>query len=346
MEDMRFFPGGNTSRGFYSRFDHIMPAERIRRKVILKGGPGVGKSTFMRRAAEHLRALGCAVEYFHCASDCDSLDGIAAPELGFVMIDGTAPHVVDPVLPGAVDGILNLGECLNEALLERNRGAVSEASRDIARCFLRAYDCLRAAATLNGGAAREWRERTPPGATESLARELADRWLPAGGGFAAERELFSEAFSPQGYVSFLPTLLLASVVSIAFPWGFSPHPLLSRLRDAALDRGIPVLSLYDPLLPDEINHLNFPSLSLSVVSGPAERPSEVIDLRDALSLSGEQPFNRDAHDLLLKRAVECLRDAKRRHDDLEKYYVEAMDYAAWQAALDRMKEAIGAMAAT
>jgi len=138
----------------------------------------------------------------------------------------------------------------------------------------------------------------------------------------------------------------ASVVSIAFPWGFSPHPLLSRLRDAALDRGIPVLSLYDPLLPDEINHLNFPSLSLSVVSGPAERPSEVIDLRDALSLSGEQPFNRDAHDLLLKRAVECLRDAKRRHDDLEKYYVEAMDYAAWQAALDRMKEAIGAMAAT
>ena len=48
MEGARhFFPGGNTSQGFYSRFAHILPRNQVRRKIILKGGPGVGKSTLL-----------------------------------------------------------------------------------------------------------------------------------------------------------------------------------------------------------------------------------------------------------------------------------------------------------
>lgn len=339
-----YFPGGNTCQGFYSRFAHILPKDQVRRKIILKGGPGVGKSTLMRRIAEYLQSLGEDTEIFHCSSDPDSLDGIAAPGLGFAIIDGTAPHVVDPVLPGAADGILNLGDCLNEAQLFRGRSPIREAMEEIARCFLRAYDYLGAAAPLLTGSTREWRERTAPGAMEDLGQALADRWLPGGEGYAPERELFAQAYTPQGLVSYLPTLLLEKVVCVASPWGLSPHPLLKRLRDTALDRGIPVLSLYHPLLPNELSHLTFPALSLSVVSGPAESPAESINLQDALSLnqglSREQAFNRNAHELLLQRATESLREAKQRHDDLEKLYVAAMDFGRWETALARVKETV------
>ena len=158
MDDAcHFFPGGNTSQGFFSRFAHILPREKVRRKIIIKGGPGVGKSTLMRRTAEHLRQMRHEVELFHCTSDPDSLDGIAAPGLGFALIDGTAPHVMDPVLPGAEDGILNLGECLNEEQLERSRRLIRDAMEEISRCFLRAYDYLGAAEPLLSGSTREWR---------------------------------------------------------------------------------------------------------------------------------------------------------------------------------------------
>ncbi len=349
MEGVRhFFPGGNTSQGFYSRFAHILPRSNVRRKIILKGGPGVGKSTLMRRVAEYLQECHQEVELFHCSSDPDSLDGIAAPGLGFALIDGTAPHMMDPVLPGAEDGILNLGECLNEEQLEKSRRLIRDAMEEISRCFLRVYDYLGAAAPLLYGSTREWRERTSPGAMEALAQEMADRWLPHGEGLMQERELFAEAYTPRGYITYLPTLLQDRVACIAAPWGLSPHTLLSKIRDIALGRGISVLGLYNPLLPGELSHLILPSLHLSIVTGPVEKPSETLNLQDALSLnqglSREQAFNRNAHELLLQRAVESLKEAKARHDDLEKYYVAAMDFGRWENALKKVKETADALA--
>jgi hypothetical protein len=340
----RFFPGGNTSQGFFSRFQNILPKEDVKRKIILKGGPGVGKSTLMKRIAEKLSKDGHEIEYFHCSSDPDSLDGISAPELGFALIDGTAPHIMDPVLPGAADGILNLGECLNEEQLSKSRLPIREAMEEISRCFLRAYDYLGAAAPLLCGSTREWREKTPPGAVSSLSRNLAEKWLPHGEGQARERELFSEAFTPQGFLSLLPSLLLDRVACIAAPWGLSAHPVLALLRDAALNRGIPVLSLYNPLLPQELSHLNLPTLNLSIVTGPVEKPWETVNLQEALSLpqglSREQTFDKNAHELLLQRAVESLKEAKARHDDLEKYYTAAMDYDRWEKLYEKAAGAV------
>ena len=44
----KMFPGGNTANGFYSFFDYIIPQD-VNRIFCLKGGPGVGKSSFMKK---------------------------------------------------------------------------------------------------------------------------------------------------------------------------------------------------------------------------------------------------------------------------------------------------------
>ena len=41
----RVFPGNNTPMGFFSYYDHILPKDATR-VFVIKGGPGVGKSTF------------------------------------------------------------------------------------------------------------------------------------------------------------------------------------------------------------------------------------------------------------------------------------------------------------
>ena len=46
-------------------------------------------------------------------------------------------------------------------------------------------------------------------------------------------------------------------------------------------------------------------------------------------------FDRAVFDLCLNQAVDCLTDAKQTHDALERYYIDAMDYAR----LDEIKAA-------
>ena len=148
MSDLHLFAGGNTSQGFYSCFEDILPAGERRRMFYIKGGPGVGKSTMMRRVAKAAAEAGQRVEYFHCSSDPDSLDGIALPDLGWAMMDGTAPHVYDPVTPGARDTLVSLGDYLDEAAMRPKAKEISALQEEISQRFRRCYRFLSAAGQL------------------------------------------------------------------------------------------------------------------------------------------------------------------------------------------------------
>jgi MoxR-like ATPase len=78
--ERHMFPGNNTSRGFYSYYPYIVPYSAAEHIYILKGGPGVGKSTFMRRIAEKAALLDFDIEFMHCSSDPDSLDAVFIPQ--------------------------------------------------------------------------------------------------------------------------------------------------------------------------------------------------------------------------------------------------------------------------
>ena len=46
-----YFAAANTADGFVSFFDSVFNNRNISKVYILKGGPGVGKSTIMKKAA-------------------------------------------------------------------------------------------------------------------------------------------------------------------------------------------------------------------------------------------------------------------------------------------------------
>lgn len=87
------FPGGNTSYGFYSFYQYIISQDTARRKICIKGGPGTGKSTLMKKVGEFFNQKGYDIEYHHCSSDNNSLDGVVIKGLDVAILDGTAPHV-------------------------------------------------------------------------------------------------------------------------------------------------------------------------------------------------------------------------------------------------------------
>ena len=87
-----YFLGANTAGGFVSRFDQLHSDRRIKKLIILKGGPGCGKSTFMKKLRKTAADLGADTESCPCASDPGSLDALVIPALGLAFVDGTAPH--------------------------------------------------------------------------------------------------------------------------------------------------------------------------------------------------------------------------------------------------------------
>lgn len=91
--ETRYFLSALTGAGYYALHRQFLrPPQRY--FCILKGGPGCGKSTFLKRVGDAGHAAGLAVVWLHCAGDPASLDGVYFPEKCSGFFDGTAPHTV------------------------------------------------------------------------------------------------------------------------------------------------------------------------------------------------------------------------------------------------------------
>ena len=74
MQPLHFFLGANSEEGFFSLYEQLLGG-RFDDLLILKGGAGSGKSTFMRRVGAAVERTGERVVYINCSGDPDSLDG-------------------------------------------------------------------------------------------------------------------------------------------------------------------------------------------------------------------------------------------------------------------------------
>jgi hypothetical protein len=143
----RYFAASNSCRGFRNYYGEIFTDSRISKLYIIKGGPGTGKSHFMKAVARRARIVGYRVTEYACSSDPASLDGIilereGSPTLGF--LDGTAPHVREPVLPGVQEEILNLGEFWDRKELETGGARIRALAAGKSEAYNRAYAYLAA----------------------------------------------------------------------------------------------------------------------------------------------------------------------------------------------------------
>ena len=145
-----FFAASNTKDGFVSYFDSIFSENECDRIFILKGGPGVGKSTFMKKIATLSYEKGYLCELFHCSSDPDSLDGVIIKELRTAILDGTSPHTVEPKLAGAREVIINLGEAWDTQGLFENRHTIKELVQKKSRHYNDCYKYLYGKHVMDG----------------------------------------------------------------------------------------------------------------------------------------------------------------------------------------------------
>jgi hypothetical protein len=341
----KVFPGGNTSYGFYSFYDHIAPAD-ANRIFVIKGGPGVGKSTFMRKIAGSLVSRGYDVEYHCCSSDNASLDGIYVPDLEVALIDGTAPHVVDPKNPGAVDEIIHLGDYWNDDGMRRHKQEIIALNREVGRLFRRAYSYLAAARIFLTEVESYYQDTgaLDRGGLNRVAMRLIEEIfgeVPAVQRTPKERHLFATAITPDGPVNYLDTVVghLDRRYIISGDDGTEKNTLISRVKDAATMRGYDVQAFHCALDPHKVDHAVIPALGVAVINEVEPhfyRPDDgdrIIDTMQYVDTAvqeaylGERTRAREMYREAFDQAVWFIAKARQVHDDMESFYVTNMDFA-------------------
>ncbi|ADL07929.1 PRK06851 family protein [Thermosediminibacter oceani] len=340
----RFFPGGSTCRGYVSFFDHILPWAQASKIFVIKGGPGVGKSTFIREIGERISKRGIDIEFLHCSADSGSLDGVVIPRYGIALIDGTAPHVIDPKYPGCVDEIINLGDFWDETGIRKHKKDMLALQEEISRCYKRGFGYLKAAKTVFDEMQEiySWsidEKKVCQTCEEVINKVFSD--VRNKEKVSRQRHLFASAIAPEGLVNFLDNLF----EGVKERFILKGAPVLARTRllnavlDMALMKGLDVEIFHCPLSPERVEHIIIKDLNVGFITSvephvlSQEKPDDlIINFDEALT---DSEFSRYVDDVeyyrkilaeLLDKAVGCFGRAKALHDRLESFYITNMDY--------------------
>ncbi len=333
-----YFAAANSRDGFVSFFDDIFSQKELDFLYIIKGGSGSGKSRLMREIAAFAQERGESVEYFYCSADPRSLDGIILTERKIGIIDGTAPHVCEPRLPGCFDEILNLGAFWDSRILKTHRDKIRELCAEKSRLYSCAYSYLCVAGKL---ASMCDSLVSPYVKSEKLAKwaqRFCMRYAPSD--TYVEKTRLTSGISSAGrtcldsfYLSADKHFIVSDSVHIA--------PLVfDALKNAASLKGISMCVSYDPLDTKKINALYFTDHKISITLADEKRGMT----QDTL-INTERFFERESYknirqkvrfmskcsSVMCDSAIEVMKEISKLHASVEDIYISAMNFEGKEA---------------
>lgn len=328
-----YFPGANTPDGFYSYYDHILTSDEALNVVILKGGPGTGKSSLMKKTASKALSLGYDVEFLHCSSDPESLDGVCVREKGFLIADGTSPHVIDPRYPGAVDKIINLGEFWNEDCIRPHKQQIQKLSCDIGAEFGRSYCYMSACAILQNRikSSLDFDFKIVLNELESTKKLLG---IGKSYGNGKVRKAFMGALTHLGKVCYADTFAADAkcIIKIVPDTGMAWEKYMRLIADEFVKSGFSIRAFYSHMNPSSvIEHIYIEDSNTFITSQnniDNINYDKIINFDEYFnqSLSDEHKSDISMCDELTLKTVSALKRAKMLHDELEKLYIPHMNF--------------------
>ena len=330
------FAAANSGRGFVSFYDDIFGKEEITRRYIIKGGPGTGKSGFMKRVADFAEKKRKRVEYYRCSSDYESLDGIII-DGRIALFDGTAPHCVEPELSGARDEIINLGEFWDSMALHQNLSEIKTLSEKKSKAYKKAYRYLDAC--LNIENINDF-HLMPCIMTEKLkkAAERIVRNIPKGKEGRALVGL-EGSLGMKGGFRFDSYIKEAEKIYAIQDYYNSAHIFLAEIADEGLKNSNLLRISYDHVSASRLDAIYFNESKTCFVVLDKIDPQKLgdyetinmkrfIDASSLKEIKGEIRSNFKIANALLATSAESLQNAGEYHFLLEEIYKKCMDFDA------------------
>ncbi len=337
------FLGANTPQGFVSFFDELYNPYKNCRMYIIKGGPGTGKSTLMKKLYEKCKENYVSTERVFCSSDPKSLDGLIISDLKVAIADGTSPHVIEPKFPGATENLVNTGEFWNSEELYKQSDTIRSLTLENSLLHRRSAKYLAAAGSVNSESLRVTSKYIDMEKLRSFAFRFCKREMPPKKNSQPGKRYkrFISAITPEGNIFLDETItkLSTRVIGIVDEFSDCSSTLCNLIGDTAIKNGYDCIFCHCPLKPHgECEHIIIPELSLCLMTVKKAHNTQLLCDRmihvSRFMYEGAEKhltllkFNRKLTSLLVSEAVTHLKSAKAVHDELERIYVEAMDFDA------------------
>lgn len=323
-----FFLASNSGKGFYSLYDKF-PGEGNFLHII-KGGPGTGKSSFMRRIAKAAQERGMDTELIYCSGDPDSLDGLYIPAIKQAWVDGTAPHVQEPETFGADSDYVNLGRFFHGPLSQPEAEKAMELTRRYRALYASAYSFLAAEAAVAGAFETQPLDEEDLQQMEEIIGDILDgelRHRKRGSGRQNMR--FISAISCRGKVRLDDSVNKLCKQNYRFDDPLHAHQLLSITARLCRDRGVLSILCPEPLRPERLEAVLLPELGICFSAvGDGEKRGVTIGFGKPRRDSENKVFESPIKDKLRHEATKLLMQAKALHDELEAVYKPHMDFGA------------------
>ena len=336
-----YFAASNSSAGFISYYEQVFRTSRIGHIWAVKGGPGTGKSRFLREVSDSALEDGWACEYIYCSSDPNSLDAVILTHEGresIALLDATAPHLFEPICPGAREDIINLGQFWNSDLLAARREEIEQLNREKGDAYRRAYRYLSGFGdmrTNRDSLVAPFINRTRIAAqAQKLLRDLPD-----GESYSAQPALI-HSVGMRGEVGFDTYFCEADEIYIVADCHGAAQYLMMELGKIATEKRLEVRISHDPVEAEKIDGIFFCGSGIAVVVCPEEEcdyPHHRICMRrfvDTASMKRvrrELRFNDRISRALKGEAIDALEKVREVHFRLEDIYSAAMDFSAKEA---------------
>lgn len=339
-----YYAGGNTAKGFYNLFDSTL--EDLDKLFILKGGPGSGKSTLMKTIGEFIVNKGINIEYLHCSSDTNSIDGLIIPEFQIGIVDGTAPHIIEPKAPGVIEEYVNLGVAWDSKKLSVHKDTILSLNNEISKKFQTAYNTFAAALKAHDDIEEIYISNMDFLEANKLTDELISLFYSNDNNTEKNpkaKHRFLGAATPSGAVDFIQNLTegIQKRYFIKGRAGSGKSTMLKKIAAAGEERGFDVEIYHCGFDPNSLDMVIIPEKSIAIFDStapheyfPDRETDEIIDMYERCITPGTdekyaQEIERTTNSYKdkMKEAIAYLAEAKDLRDELEAIYIEAMDFS-------------------
>ena len=333
-----YFAASNSSSGFISYYEEIFRTSRIGHIWAVKGGPGTGKSRFLWDVADHAANDGWNCEYIYCSSDPDSLDAAILTKEGregIALLDATAPHLFEPICPGAWEDIVNLGQFWNSEVLSARRVEIEQLNREKGEAYRRAYRYLSGFGDMRANRDSLAVPYIHRKKIAALARKLL-RDIPNGENYSARPALI-HSVGMRGEVGLDTYFYEAEEIHVIVDCYGAAQYLMKELGKLANEKHLSVRISHDPVEAEKIDGLFFCGSGIAFVVCREEEcdyPHHRISMRRFVDTASMKRVRRELRAIdrissaLYTEAIDALEKVRVVHFRLEDIYSAAMDFEA------------------
>ncbi|WP_035663219.1 PRK06851 family protein [Halalkalibacter akibai] len=337
-----YYAGGNTAKGFYSLYDDALKG--LDRLFILKGGPGTGKSSLMKAIGEAVSRKGIDIEYLHCSSDNQSIDGVILPNYKVGIVDGTAPHVIEPKAPGVIEDYVNLGVAWDTEKLLTHKEEILRLNKNISSTFQKAYDTFAQALKAHDDIEEIYINNMDFEEANKLTEELIKLFYgdDVANKSATVKHRFLGAATPKGAVDFIQNLTedIDKRFFIKGRAGSGKSTMLKKIAAAGEKKGFDVEVYHCGFDPHSLDMVILREQGIAIFDStapheyfPNRETDEIVDMyQRCIAPETDEKWAADIarttkpYKDKMKEGISYLAEAKELRDQLEAYYIEAMDF--------------------